>query len=294
MRPALARVARDGARILIDVADDNADTLERDRLRSIGRTTMLLMPLVAHERSVGIAELTSARHRSIDVRLLALARTLAFEAAMAIENGRLYKELRDRSLHDPLTGLANRSLLYDRAEHALARLVRTEGAGIALLFMDVDNFKTINDTLGHARGDRLLTILGQRLRSVARQGDTVARMGGDEFALLLDDITSADAALTVAARVIDAMAESFDLAGQPTRTSVSIGVAFRPAQSASFDDLLKDADTAMYEAKAGGKGRTVLFTGNRVAQDLGRARVAPKPTERRPALASTILDAGKP
>ncbi len=276
------------------MSDEQADPLERDRLRALGRTAMLLLPLLAQERTVGIAELTSAAPHSIDVRRLALARTLAFEAAMAIENGRLYQELRDRSLHDPLTGLANRSLIYDRAEHAIARLARKEGAGIAVLFLDIDDFKTINDTLGHARGDRLLAILGQRLRTVARAGDTVARLGGDEFALLLDDVSSADAALVVAARVIDALAESFDLAGQHVRASVSIGVAFQSAQGASFDDLLKDADAAMYEAKAAGKGRTALSAGSRIAQDLGRARAAPKPTEHRRALAPTVVAADKP
>ncbi len=270
-RPMLARVANDQSPIVIDVSDERADPLERDRLRVLGRMAMLLLPLTAQERLVGIAELTSAGHHSIDVRRLALARTLTFEAAMAIENGRLYQELRDRSLHDPLTGLANRSLFYDRAEHALARLDRGEGGGVAVLFMDIDDFKTINDTLGHARGDRLLTILGERLRTVVRAADTVARLGGDEFAVLLEDVASVDAALAVAARTIDALAEPFDLGGQPTRTSVSIGVAFRSPQGARFDDLLQQADAAMYEAKAAGKGRTVLFAGGGIAQDPGRA-----------------------
>ena len=169
-RPMLARVANDQASSVIDVADEQADPLERDRLRALGRTTMLLLPLTAQERSVGIAELTSAVPHSIDVRVLALARTLTFEAAMAIENGRLYQELRHRSLHDPLTGLANRSLFDDRAEHAIARQARKDGTGVAVLFMDLDGFKTINDTLGHARGDRLLTLIGERLRTVARAG----------------------------------------------------------------------------------------------------------------------------
>ena len=99
----------------------------------------------------------------------------------------------------------------------------------------------------------------------------MARLGGDEFALLLEDVASVDAALAVAARVVDAVAEPFDLAGQHTRTSVSIGVAFRTAQDATLDDLLADADAAMYEAKAAGKGRAVLSAGSRVAQDLGHA-----------------------
>jgi GAF domain-containing protein len=151
-RPALERAARDRAPIVIDVSDEQADPLERDRLRTLGRQALLLLPLTAEDRPVGIAELTSALPHSIDVRRLALARTLTFEAAMAIENGRLYQELRHRSLHDPLTGLANRSLFVDRAEHAITRLARTKGAALAVLFMDIDGFKVVNDTLGPCPG----------------------------------------------------------------------------------------------------------------------------------------------
>ncbi len=273
-RPMLARVASDQAPLVIDGSDERADPLERGRLRALGRTSMLLLPLTAGERSVGIAELTSAEPHSIDVRRLALARTLTFEAAMAIENGRLYQELRARSLHDPLTGLANRSLFYDRGEHALARLARKAGAGIAVLFMDIDGFKGINDTLGHARGDRLLILIGERLRTVVRAGDTAARLGGDEFALLLEDVTSVDVALKVAARATDLLAEPFDLADQPTRMSVSIGVAFRSAPGATLDELLKEADAAMYQAKADGKGRAVLSAGSPIAPEPGQAAPA--------------------
>ena len=271
LRPLLQRVARDQAPIAIAMSDEPADPSERDRLRVLGRTAMLLLPLVAQERSVGIAELTSVKPHAIDVRRLALARTLTFEAAMAIENGRLYQELRHRSLHDPLTGLANRSLFYDRADHAIARLARQDEAGLAVLFMDVDGFKAINDTLGHARGDRLLTLIAERLRTVSRAGDTVARLGGDEFALLLEGIASEDAALAAAARAIDAIGEPFDLAGQSARTSVSIGVAFGSAKDTTVEDLVQAADAAMYEAKAAGKGRAVLSAGSRAARDLGQA-----------------------
>ena len=259
MRPVLERAARDRAPIVINVSDEQADPLERDRLRTLGRQALLLLPLTAQDRPVGIAELTSALPQPIDVRRLALARTLTFEAAMAIENGRLYQELRHRSLHDPLTGLANRSLFVDRAEHAIIRLARTKGAALAVLFMDIDGFKSVNDTLGHARGDRLLILVGERLRTVVRAGDTAARFGGDEFAVLLEGVSSVEAAMAVAARATESIAEPFDLAGVPASISVSIGVAFRPAEGATVDGLVQDADTAMYEAKAAGKGRTVQF-----------------------------------
>ena len=176
---------------------------------------------------------------------------------MAIENGRLYHELRHRSLHDPLTGLANRSLFFDRVDHAIARLKRRPDAFIAVLFIDLDNFKTVNDTLGHARGDRLLTIVAERLLTVVRAVDTVARLGGDEFALLLEDLASADGAMIVADRAVSILAKPFDLGGTPVNMSASIGVALRADAESSVAALVQDADAAMYEAKRAGKGRVV-------------------------------------
>jgi len=178
---------------------------------------------------------------------------------MAIENGRLYHELRHRALHDPLTGLANRSLFHDRVGHALTRLGRRKGAIAAVLFIDLDDFKAVNDALGHARGDRLLALVAERLRTVVRPEDTVARLGGDEFALLLEELASDDDALVVAERAIDAVAAPFDLAGRSVTVSISIGVALRSVDGANVAGLVEEADAAMYEAKRTGKGRAVRF-----------------------------------
>ena len=254
-RPMLQRVIHERVHLTVDVVNEHADPAERVHLSGLGRTSMLLLPLVAHADPLGVAELTSAAYRTVDDRRLALARTLAFEAAMAIENGRLYHDLRERSLHDPLTGLANRSLFFDRVGHAIARLGRQGAASIAVLFVDLDDFKKVNDTLGHARGDRLLALVAERLRSVVRAADSVGRLGGDEFALLLEDLTSADGAVIVAERALSLLAKPFELHGQSVNVSASIGIAVRSDAKGSADELINEADAAMYEAKRTGKGR---------------------------------------
>ena len=256
-RPTLGRVIHDRSRVVVDVSDPQADPAERARLGAVGRKVMLLFPLVAHSEPVGVAELTSTKARSIDERRLALARTLAFEAAMAIENGRLYHELRERSLHDPLTGLANRSLFFDRVTHAIARVARQPDALIAVLYIDLDSFKAVNDTLGHARGDRLLALVAERLLTAVRASDTVARLGVDEFALLLEDLASADAALVVADRTLSLLTKPFELHGHSVNVSASIGVALRAKGGFGAEALTHEADVAMYEAKRAGKGRVV-------------------------------------
>jgi len=257
-RPLLGRVLHDRVAVTVDVADERGDAAERARLRARGHRGLLILPLVSRSESIGIAELAAGVPQRVDDRRLALARTLSLEAAMAIENGRLYQQLRHRSLHDPLTGLANRSLLYDRLEHALAR--RTPPSGyVGLLFVDLDGFKAVNDELGHAHGDTLLKLVAERLSAIVRPADTVARMGGDEFALLLEDLGSEEEAGAVAERAVEALRAPFPLAGRSVTISGSIGVALRTTPDATADALLNEADTAMYEAKRRGKGRAARF-----------------------------------
>jgi len=168
------------------------------------------------------------------------------------------RELSRQALHDTLTGLPNRTLVLDRAESMLARARRQPNVVPAALFIDVDRFKHVNDSFGHAAGDRLLKLVGERLREVVRDQDTVGRLGGDEFVVLLESATHESPPDLVAERVIEAMREPVVLDdGERTFFSVSIGIAI--GQRASADELLRDADLALYAAKAAGKDRAALF-----------------------------------
>ncbi|MEO6318918.1 MAG: EAL domain-containing protein [Acidimicrobiales bacterium] len=163
-------------------------------------------------------------------------------------------QLQFQAFHDPLTSLANRALFRDRLDHALQQ--RREDP-ISVLFVDLDDFKTVNDTLGHDAGDRLLVAVGERLRACVRSGDTVARIGGDEFAILVEgEQATADGPL-LAQRVLAALDVPFSVAGRDLRVSASLGLA--SGQYASGEHALQDADLAMYAAKANGKARVELF-----------------------------------
>ena len=167
--------------------------------------------------------------------------------------------LEQHAFYDSLTGLANRALFRDRVDHALVQ-ARRAGATVAALFMDLDDFKIVNDTHGHATGDRLLTAVGARLQTCLRSGDTVARLGGDEFAILLEESTDV-APAEVGDRILRAFDAPFRLDGRELQVGASIGVAHAGGldDDASADDLLRRADVAMYVAKNEGKGRCEVY-----------------------------------
>jgi diguanylate cyclase (GGDEF)-like protein/PAS domain S-box-containing protein len=167
------------------------------------------------------------------------------------------EQLKRMALHDPLTLLANRSLFRDRVEHAVA-VAKRNGRGIAVMFVDLDNFKRINDTHGHATGDRVLHKSAQRLVKATRNGDTVARLGGDEFAVLLENLTGKEPVLEIAARIVESLQEPLDLPAADMRVAASIGVAFSSADD-GVEELMRNADLAMYAAKSAGKGRYVVY-----------------------------------
>jgi diguanylate cyclase (GGDEF)-like protein len=173
------------------------------------------------------------------------------------ETKRLEAELAHQAFHDSLTNLPNQALFRDRVDHALRRAARQD-LRIAVLFLDLDNFKTVNDSLGHTVGDQLLVAVTARLQGCLRQGDTAARMGGDEFAVLLEDLQDKESATVIAERIIDGLRRPFSIVGKEVFVGASIGVAF-DTPNARTDQLLRNADLAMYTAKVRGRGRWQAF-----------------------------------
>ena len=181
----------------------------------------------------------------------------AFVMAASVASVVAWRLNEEQAFKDSLTGLPNRRLFRDRVGHALARAGRRPGAS-AVLFIDLDKFKDVNDSLGHPTGDQLLTLVAERLRAVVRPGDTVARLGGDEFAVLAEDVVGEADAVGLAGRVLDALAAPFPLRNKELAVGASVGVALSTPGD-TVDELLRNADVAMYNAKNAGRGCFRLF-----------------------------------
>jgi diguanylate cyclase (GGDEF)-like protein/PAS domain S-box-containing protein len=186
---------------------------------------------------------------------------------------RAEEQLLHDAFHDPLTGLPNRALFMDRLGHAVARAKRRGDYLFAVLFLDLDRFKTINDSLGHAIGDELLGAVARRLEACVRPGDTVARLSGDEFAILLQDIEDVNAVRQVADRIHKELAAPLVLQGQEVMTTASIGIALSETGYERPEDILRDADRAMYRAKALGKARYEVFGSAKHLQTVERMQL---------------------
>lgn len=256
-------------------ADDRPRVLEAaEKARRTGRGERLEYRIRHKDGSWRILESTASIIRNAKgetARLVIVNRDIT-------ERKRAEEMLAHSALHDGLTGLPNRALFLDRLQHAVARSERhASSCKLAVLFIDVDEFKVYNDSLGHAAGDELLIEIGQRLTSslrgfdtISRQvaakdvevttaGDTLARLGGDEFAVLLDDIQDASDGIRVAERIQEKLKAAFQVNGQEVVISVSVGIALRTAHYTQSEDLLRDAEIAMYRAKRAGKARCEVF-----------------------------------
>ncbi len=177
---------------------------------------------------------------------------LKHRAARMLNAAKAEQKIQHLAYHDSLTGLPNRMLFMDRIDQAISRAQRKSGQ-FALLFLDIDHFKVINDSMGHAAGDQLLNVVSQRLTEVLRKTDTVARLGGDEFTIILEAIDSVESAASVSKNILFALDESIEINQKEVHISGSIGIAMYPQDGTSFGTLLKNADTAMYRAKESGR-----------------------------------------
>jgi diguanylate cyclase (GGDEF)-like protein/PAS domain S-box-containing protein len=221
-----------------------------------------------HESQESVVGTGPWRHRLRDGRIIHVevsSRLISFEGQPAVlvsthdvtARVTLEEQLREQASHDPLTGLANRNLFAQRVNEELA--ARPKASHLAVLLLDLDGFKTVNDSLGHSSGDQVLVTVAERLTSCLRPGDTAARLGGDEFAILLPKAGGPRTARAVAERLLKTFERPVHVAGKDFVVQASIGIATPALGSLSAEELLRNADAAMYEAKAAGRGRYSVF-----------------------------------
>jgi diguanylate cyclase (GGDEF)-like protein/PAS domain S-box-containing protein len=226
-------------------------------LRRHGVTSGACVIVGTRQRPFGVLGAYTAARRSFSADEVDFLQALANVLADSVDRHEAEEQIRHQAMHDALTGLPNRSLLMERLNHWFGRTSR-KASTAAVLFLDVDNFKLINDTLGHEAGDRLLVALAERLQTRLRPSDTVARVGGDEFVILCEDLAQEQGALEVVERFARALSEPFSLAGRMRQVNASIGITVTD-ESSDPDALIRSADAAMYRAKERGGARYEIF-----------------------------------
>ncbi|MEA2358633.1 MAG: hypothetical protein QOI62_1893 [Solirubrobacteraceae bacterium] len=262
----LGRVWSTGAPASSEAVADEPDYPRARAAARDGLRAGLWLPIRSGAEVLGVLEFYSRAVKHLDEPLLETLANVGSQIGEFFRRRRAEERLAHQALHDDLTGLPNRGLLLDRLGHALERSER-QGSPVAVLFMDLDNFKVVNDSLGHHVGDQLLLEVAARLQRVLRRSDTVgrigggtvARFGGDEFVVLCEDLTEEREALVIAERISRALAQPVVLGGQELVVSASIGLAVGTGGGATPEALVRDADAAMYRAKEQGPGRCEVF-----------------------------------
>lgn len=277
----LRRTVDSGGTLAFEDARQSDDPELRAAAAELSLVSMAVTTIAAPDATVlGLLAVLDHEPRnwgSIELELLQrLARTAASEIYLRrLLSERELREQRYRydALHDPLTGLPNRALFMKRLADATQRARRGEDAMFAVLFLDLDGFKLVNDSMGHHVGDQLLAMVARRLEGCIRGGDLVARLGGDEFAILLERVTDARDCAVVAERVLEAMARPVDIGGYEHTSSCSIGIALGGGPQDQPEYVLRSADIAMYRAKSAGRGRYELFDRAMHAEALARLQM---------------------
>jgi diguanylate cyclase (GGDEF)-like protein len=266
------RVVASGGPVWVDVGAASQEDLPRlAEIVRAGFASLFAFPVMIGAEVVAVLEFFSLERQAPAESMLRLMAQIGTQLGRVIERRRAEDKLVHDALHDPLTQLGNRKLFLDRLQHLLLRAKRAPDNHFAVLFVDLDRFKSINDGLGHQSGDQLIIGTAGRLSSCLRQTDLVvrdaaladqhlvARLGGDEFVILLDRIGSAERAIVVAERIMNVLAEPFEVAGQRVFVTASVGIALSASGYADVEDILRDADIAMYHAKQTGRARWVMF-----------------------------------
>jgi diguanylate cyclase (GGDEF)-like protein/PAS domain S-box-containing protein len=254
-----------GRRLTEFVDQDDTKSVEAQIAAAIGKSDTVSFTARFRHQHGGCRDLEVIAENRLDDPLI---EGVLLSARDITQRKALEDELRHQAFHDGLTGLANRALFEDRLAHALAR-ARRHGHTVAVLFIDLDDFKTINDSLGHSSGDELLRAVAMRIGTIVRATDTAARLGGDEFGVMVEGGDEESESEAVAERLLDALRPPFQIAGRDLQIAASIGVA-ESDTSATVDELLRNADTAMYAAKDAGKGNVKLYEGGMHQRVLDR------------------------
>ncbi|HEY0844197.1 MAG TPA: EAL domain-containing protein [Noviherbaspirillum sp.] len=261
--PLLREIAQDERRMAVDDVDlDPRAALGCEYFHAAGIKAMLIVPVQHDDRMPGLLIMSTdaapRAWRKDEVEFAANVAGLIAQAFKEIERRRTEAELRHLAHHDSLTGLPNRHFLFDQANDIFPKVTAKTNA-LAAFFIDLDGFKNVNDSLGHAMGDELLRAAALRLKNVVRKDDILVRLGGDEFMLLARNLNSMRIADDIAAQIVDTMRGTFSLQGRELQISASVGIALYPFDGTDIETLMKKADIAMYHAKAAGRDRYQMF-----------------------------------
>jgi diguanylate cyclase (GGDEF)-like protein len=255
------KIMRSHDLVVVDL--DSDDPIVHSVLEGTGTACSVIAPLSASDEFFGIVtanfDTPPAFDPRGDIELQTRLISLADHAVTAMQNTRLLEQVTHLAWHDALTGLPNRRLLEDRVNQELVR-ARRNGESICMFFIDLDRLKQVNDTFGHAAGDDLIRHVAERLVDTVRRQDTVARLGGDEFAVLLPGLADLGDIDTLARRTLEALRRRYNVAGRDVHVSGSIGVAVAPGHGETYDELLSNADAAMYRAKSLGRDTYQLYS----------------------------------